>query len=233
MADARPGPRRGLAISALVLGIVSLPTMGLVGIGAMLGIVLGVVALVKARNAPTEYGGKGIAVAGIALSALSILVIPVLGIIAAIAIPSLLRARVSANEAAAIGDVRSVVSAEAAYSSANEGYYDSLECLAKPTACLSGYSGPAMLDGQLATGAARRGYRRVFHPGPTALGARPAPLSQSSVTHYAYVAIPVAPGQTGVRSFCGDDTGRTCYLTDGSEPLVVAGACPTRCRDLR
>src|SRR5207244_1018098 len=38
-----------------------------------------------------------------------------IGAMAAIAIPSLLRARVSANEAAAIGDTRTIISAEAAY----------------------------------------------------------------------------------------------------------------------
>jgi type IV pilus assembly protein PilA len=233
--DAGPGgPRRGLAITSLVLGILSIPTIGLVGVGAMLGIVLGVVALVKARNAPAEYGGKGLAVTGIALSALSVLVMPfVLGIIAAIVIPSVLRARVTANESAAIADVCTVAAAETAYASANGGYYDTLECLAKPTACLPGHSGTAMLDGQLATATVKGGYRRVFQGVPATSGARPAAGSQSSLAHYAYVAIPVAPGQTGVRSFCVDDSGRICYLADGSEPPVVDGACPTRCTDLR
>src|SRR5258708_29426356 len=96
--------------------------MGLVGIGAMLGIVLGVVALVKARNAPTEYGGKGSAVAGIAPSPLSILVIPVLGIIAALALPSLLPAPVSPHEAPAPGDGRSAGSAGAAFSFPHQGH---------------------------------------------------------------------------------------------------------------
>jgi prepilin-type N-terminal cleavage/methylation domain-containing protein len=38
-----------------------------------------------------------------------LIVVAIIGIIAAIAIPSLLRARVSANEAGAIGDARTVV----------------------------------------------------------------------------------------------------------------------------
>src|SRR5687767_6068788 len=98
MIDGHP-PRRGLAIASLVLGILGLPTLGLVGVGALAGIVLGIVALVKASRAPGEYGGRGLAVAGIALSTISIVVMPfVLGIVAAIAIPSLLRARISANE---------------------------------------------------------------------------------------------------------------------------------------
>ncbi|HXY38472.1 MAG TPA: prepilin-type N-terminal cleavage/methylation domain-containing protein, partial [Vicinamibacteria bacterium] len=47
-----------------------------------------------------------------------LIVVAIIGIIAAIAIPSLLRARISANEAATIGDTRTVISAQAAYQSA-------------------------------------------------------------------------------------------------------------------
>jgi len=57
-----------------------------------------------------------------------LIVVAIIGIIAAIAIPSLLRARVSANEAGAIGDSRTVVSGEAAFQSANSGFYGALTC---------------------------------------------------------------------------------------------------------
>ena len=224
-----PRPRRGLAIASLILGILGLPTVGLVLIGAMLGIVLGVVALVKARNAPAEYGGKGMAVAGIALSVISIVVMPfVLGIIAAIAIPSLLRARVSANESATLGDVRSVAAAEAAYQSINAGYYDTLECLAAPSRCVPGHSGPALMDGALATTTEKNGYRRTFHAGPPPDMPDPSkPVSPSSMTAFAYVAVPVQPGKTGVRSFCVDATGHVRAQGDGSAPEIVDGVCPT------
>src|SRR5438046_3283094 len=71
-----------------------------------------------------------------------LIVVAIIGIIAAIAIPSLLRARVASNEAAAIGDLRTVVSAEAAYSSANSGFYESnFDCLVFPFAgCIPSYT---------------------------------------------------------------------------------------------
>ena len=47
-----------------------------------------------------------------------LIVVAIIGIIAAIAVPGLLRARMSGNEAAAIGSVRAVNSAEVSYSSA-------------------------------------------------------------------------------------------------------------------
>ena len=50
-----------------------------------------------------------------------LIVVAIIGIIAAIAVPGLLRARMSGNEAAAIGSLRAVTSAEASYSSAAGG----------------------------------------------------------------------------------------------------------------
>ena len=100
-------PRTGLAIASLVLGVLGLPTLGLFGVGALTGIILGIIALVHANNRPTEYAGKGFAISGIVLSVLSIIIIPlVVGIVAAIAVPGLIRARMSGNEASAIGSLR-------------------------------------------------------------------------------------------------------------------------------
>ena len=62
-----------------------------------------------------------------------LIVVAIIGIIAAIAIPSLLRARVSANEAGAIGDSRTVVSGEAAFQSANSGFYGAQPSVANKT----------------------------------------------------------------------------------------------------
>lgn len=227
------GPRRrGLAVASLVIGIISLPTLGLVGIGAVVSIVLGVIALVKASRAPAEYGGKGFAIGGIVCGALSILLIPLMGIIAAIAIPSLLRARISANEVASIGDARTVISAETAYQ-ATYGSYDTLQCLADPTACAAGRSGAtAFLDAELARATVKSGYRRSFHPGPAAAEAGTGSHSASAVESFAYVAEPLQPNRTGVRSFCGDATGIVCAQAGGSMPAISDGRCPDSCMPL-
>lgn len=221
-------PRKGMAIASLVLGIVGIPTIGCLGAGAIAGIVLGVLALIKAGRSPAEYGGKGMAIAGIVLSGLAI---PCGGIVAAIAIPSFLRARVSANEAVAIGDTHSVISAEAAYQSQNNGFYGPLACLSKPDGCIPGYAGPTFLDAQLASAAAKGGYTRTFHPGP------PAPadprVAPNSLVSFAYTAVPVQMGQTGVRGFCGDASGMVCQTMDGSAPPVSEGTCAQPCTPLR
>jgi Domain of unknown function (DUF4190) len=236
MMSVAPAQRRqGFAVASLVLGIVGLFTLGILGIGALLGIVFGVMALVKANNEPAEYGGKGKAIAGIALSLLSVLVMPfVIGIVAAIVIPSLLRARVSANEAAAIGEVRTVAAAEAAYQSANGGYFDTLSCLAGPSRCIPAHAGPSLLEPSASRLEPRHGYEPWFHAGPGAPSGGPR-VSPSSLTAFAYGLVPVAPGRTGVRSFCTDATGRVCAYEAGriDESDELKGSCPATCEDLR
>src|SRR5882724_159935 len=69
-----------------------------------------------------------------------LIVVAIIGIIAAIAIPSLLRARIAANEAAAIGDSRTVISSEAAYHSVAGGGYGTMLCLVTPA--VAGCLGP-------------------------------------------------------------------------------------------
>lgn len=163
------------------------------------------------------------------------LVVAFIGIIAAIAIPSLLRARVSANEAAAIGDLRTVISAEAAYASSNGGQYDQLECLAKPQECIPGYppDGPVFLSE--VPPAVRAGYQREFQVGLPADGSEVAfaNLSPSSVQSFVYIAYPENPGVTGTRGFCADYSGRICVTMDGSRPPVVDGMCDPACIPLQ
>src|SRR5216110_2896398 len=55
------------------------------------------------------------AVIAIVVAVIAVVLVPVVLIIAAIAIPNLLRARISANEASAIGSVRTINTAAAAY----------------------------------------------------------------------------------------------------------------------
>jgi type II secretory pathway pseudopilin PulG len=122
--------KKGLAITSLVVGILSFLTLGLFGLGAVLGIILGVVALMKTNRNPSQYGGKGMAIAGVILSAISLVVVIPFAIIAAIAIPNLLAARRAANEGSTISALRRISSAEATYQSVHE-TYGTLDQLAK------------------------------------------------------------------------------------------------------
>jgi hypothetical protein len=229
---AAAGARRlkdGLARTSLILGLASLLlTLCVVGIATgPVAAVLGIVALWKANNSPAEYGGQGMAIGGIVTGVLTLLMVPV---IAAIAIPSLLRARVTANEHAALEDIRSVLAAESGYAAQNGGLYDTPACLSAPRECIPDYPphGPTFLEGSLLGSEPRLGYRREFHSGPAASPSERTGHSSTSLKAFAYVALPAISGRTGVRSFCGDATGRICALR-GAPAAIEGGRCPADC----
>jgi len=164
-----------------------------------------------------------------------LIVVAIIGIIAAIAIPSLVRARVSANESATIGDIRALISAQAAYQSANAGFYDgALSCLTAPSnaACIPSYPGfaPTFLDSQLASLQPKSGYNRFFQGGPVM--ALPT-ASGTSTAAYRYDATPVMIGQTGVRGYAADFSGRICFTIDGVSVGGGGATLPGTCLVLR
>jgi type IV pilus assembly protein PilA len=141
-----------------------------------------------------------------------LIVVAIIGIIAAIAIPSLLRARISANEAAMVGDTRTVISAEAAYHSANSAFYGVLSCLNEPQNCLTDYptTGPTFLDATIANAPnTKSGYARLFTSDVTTVNG-----ITGACNAYCYQGRP-ASTQGGVRSFGGDSTGAV-YATNSS-----------------
>src|ERR1700752_1775174 len=100
--QAEPKLKTGLAITALVIGILNFMILGIFVVPTIVGIVGSAVALNKIKRNPYEYGGKGLAVGGLVTNIVSaVILIPVM-LIAAIAIPNLLAAARAANEAAAI-----------------------------------------------------------------------------------------------------------------------------------
>jgi type IV pilus assembly protein PilA len=150
-----------------------------------------------------------------------LIVVAIIGIIAAIAIPSLLRARVSANESAAIGDCRTVVSAEAAFQSTSSGYYGDLTCLATPNGCVPAYppTAPTFLDPNLgATNGpiVKSGYTRMFWPSGTT--AASTIITAGANDTFAYASTPSVFNQTGVRGFAADASGRICTDLSGGDP---------------
>lgn len=156
-----------------------------------------------------------------------LIVIAIIGIIAAIAIPSLLRARMSANEAAMIGDARTVVSAEAAYHSANSGFYGMLNCL-NPV-CIPGYNGPTFVDAAIAAGVTKHGYSRSFTAAPAGGGANGIP---GAVNTYCYQGRP-SSAQGGVRSFAGDVSGIIYAANTTLDCCLANGVANPACTNIR
>lgn len=137
----------GLAVASLVIGCLFwFPLLGI--LFGLVALILGIIALVKINKDKEHLKGEGMAIAGIVMGALSVLMIPFVALLAAIAIPNLLRARLNANEAAAQADIRSLSTALETYAVDN-GVYPSSEneLTAGQTPYLT-----ASYDGQVLTG---------------------------------------------------------------------------------
>jgi hypothetical protein len=148
-------------------------------------------------------------------------------IVTVLAIPDFVSSRPACGERAAIADARAIAEAQAAYRRLNAGYFDSrLDCLRQPVRCIPGLgaSQPGLVGEEL-TAANRAGYVRALVGGPPP-SPMPITASRSSVTSFAYTAVPVTPGEDGVRGLCADSTGALCATPDGSAPRVRAdGTC--------
>jgi hypothetical protein len=147
--------------------------------------------------------------------------------------PEILRTR----ERIAMLDLRTVMMAGKEYAALNGGYFGPPECLTAPAKCrpdLPKDQAP-ILDPSHDWMATRIGYDRKFHPGPPLaedVRAR-ARAAVGSLKAYAFTVSPTKPGETGIRSFCGDSTGRVCAMANGVEPPVRDGRCLPACKDLQ
>lgn len=111
--------RKGLAVASLVLGIISIPTLGLLIVGAITAIALGVIALNRTKKEPATYGGKGMAIAGIITSVLSLLLVVVFAVVTAIVTPTMLDTLKSGRETASLNSLRTIHNNEAAFNAMN------------------------------------------------------------------------------------------------------------------
>jgi type IV pilus assembly protein PilA len=135
-----------------------------------------------------------------------LIVVAIILIIAAIAIPNLLRSKMAANESSAVGSLRTINTAEVTYNNTypTTGYAAALTNLGGAAAACAGAAfasaaNACLIDNVLA-GGTKSGY--AF----TAVGAGGPPA-----TTYASKATPITPGQTGQRYFCSDQSGVIYY----------------------
>jgi len=173
----------GKAVASLILGIFSFTLFA-----AIPAIVLGHVALSQIKKSAGGLQGKGVAIAGLVLGYLGVLILPLVLILAAIAIPNLLRARIVANEASAISEIHHLNVAEISYASSHAGF----------TCSLSDLSAAGLISPRLARGQ-ENGY--IFMLQECAAQSPGGPNTQ-----YQVVAFPLHRNQTGMRTFCSDQS---------------------------
>jgi prepilin-type N-terminal cleavage/methylation domain-containing protein len=159
-----------------------------------------------------------------------LIVVAIILIIAAIAIPNLLRSRIAANQASAVGSLRTLNTAEITYATTyNTGYTATLGDLGpnqagavNPVATAAGLI-DSVLAGSAANGAqatysAKSGYQFVYTPGGTDVSNR--------INVYQITATPVSVGTTGTNFYFTDQSGvirQNSTAVAGSTDSPLAG----------
>ncbi len=147
------------------------------------------------------------------------IVVAIIALLAAIAIPNVLRGRTTANETAAIGNIRALLSSAEMYRSVQNVYPPAATWLANMyganctvgTAPDPDFGPPSFcLDLGAATGGVVQGFT-YFYVGAAA----PAQT-------YTIRAVPVTMGTTGTRCFYADQTGLIRHCSDVAANCTVA-----------
>ena len=149
-----------------------------------------------------------------------LIVVAIILIIAAIAVPNMLRARISANEASAVSSVRTISRAEVTYFSVypSDGYAASLGALGGPaSACQPTDTQACLIDASVASGQ-KSGYQFA------ATGLLP---TGSVNTAFVVGAAPITFNQSGVRDFCVATDGviRAQNGSAGDSPITDISPC--------
>lgn len=210
-------PTSGKAIASLVCGIFGF------FLGSIAAVILGHMAHSDIRKSAGRLGGAGMATAGLVLGYLGIAAIPVILIIAAIAIPNLMRARGAANEASAVGTLRAIDTGALTYATEfQNGFPASFEVLGGTAGSLT-CDHASLVDDSLVRTHQRSGYVFTYTPkladdGPppaVSAAAQAKGCSSAGVPAYEVTAEPVQPESSGQRRFYTDQTGVIRYATEG------------------
>ena len=127
-----------------------------------------------------------------------LIVVAIILIIAAIAIPNLLRAKMAANEASAVGSMRTINTSSVEYATTYGGYPSILAALGGPAGGSATSSSSELIDAVLA-GGTKSGYTFSYTTGATD--------SNGNILAYTLTAIPTSIGTTGQREFFTDQSG--------------------------
>jgi general secretion pathway protein G len=134
------------------------------------------------------------------------IVVAIIALLAAIAIPNVLRGRATANETAAIGNLRALMSSLEMYRAANTVYPATANWLANMyTTPEPDYGPPAFA---VASPMSVQGYTYTYVSGGAGT--------------YTFTTVPATPGSTGTRGFFTNEAGQVRHCT-----CVGSGACGT------
>jgi type IV pilus assembly protein PilA len=194
-----PQETSGKAIGSLIAGI-----LFFIPFAFVFAIVLGHMALAEIKRSAGRLKGNGIATTGLLFGYGTVLLIPVFVVVAAIAIPKLLRSRMAVNETAAIGTLRTYNLALAQYANKcpSHGYPSTTQVLGPGNGDCDRAN---LVSTELASPqVVKNGY--IFFYGAYSRGNR-----QENLNVYTIAADPVMPNATGSRHYFTDQSGVIRY----------------------
>lgn len=153
-----------------------------------------------------------------------LIVITIILIIVAIALPNYHHVQMSGNETAAAGTLKTIMQDAVVYNNEySNGYPPSLGALGGPAGSQKGTCDNAKLLDEVMSNngsgntATKNGYVYTYIPGP-ATGTNAQGCTNQGVVSYTVVAVPQVPGSTGRKGFYTDDSGAIRFTTDGTIP---------------
>ena len=156
-----------------------------------------------------------------------LIVVAIISIIAAIAVPGLLRARMTGNETSAIASLKVTTSSQVAYSAAcgNGAYAATYVVLG--TAPAPGGEGFISMDLGSAVAPQKSGYNFTLGAGAGSAAGPNDCLGTATITAYYGTGVPMTAGTTGTRSFSVNAGNTIWQLAGGAAPAEPFGAPAT------
>jgi len=137
-----------------------------------------------------------------------LIVVTIILIIAAIAIPNLMRSKIQANETAAVGALKALTESALLYSNSYGGFPHALSDMGPAAGGTPATSAAADLIDSVLSSGVKSGYRFAY----VAVASDPT----GNVLTYTITATPVAPGSSGQRSFFTDQSGTIRSTPNGT-----------------
>ena len=143
-----------------------------------------------------------------------LIVVTIILIIAAIAIPNLMRSKIQANETAAVGALKTLTESALLYSNSYGGFPHALSDMGPGSGGPAATSASADLIDSVLAGGVKSGYRFTYVAGSTD--------PSGGVLTYTITATPVSPGSSGQRSFFTDQSGTIRSTANGTADSASA-----------
>jgi len=151
-----------------------------------------------------------------------LIVVAIILIIAAIAIPNLLRAKIAANESSAAASVRTLITANVEYSTSypNNGYAANLAALGPGGGSTCATTGPTSTNACIVDAVLAGGTKSGYSIADTGLNA-----VNGANTEFTISATPTTVNSSGVKGFCATEDGVGRWITPATTAYSDVASC--------